>query len=150
MKNASDTLLHAIYEYRTLLMRAFVYGEAMSVTARVKLSGLDRYLCVASSPPDPRDREFKRTPVSIPACIVADGARIGADAVNLGAGGVCLHGLRRLPARGRVTVRLEGPRDYRFPAHTVWTSRVDDRLWAVGLAFVGVPVELRGRRSYDA
>jgi hypothetical protein len=146
--DAADTLLHAVYEYRTLLMRAFVCGDALPVPQKVKLSGLDRTLAIDADVTEPHTREFERTPMRLPAQIGCGGGRIRARAVDLGAGGACLRGAPMVPSGEIVTVRVDGPRDYRFPARVVWFTRAPDG-WVIGFAFIGAPVELRRRASYE-
>lgn len=147
--NEAIPLLHAIYEYRTLLMQAYFYGDALDVKRRVKLSGLDRSLSLMTNPTSPHEREFKRVTCRMSAGLFDGGGWIRGRAVNLSAGGVCLRNAAALPSHPIVTLRVDGPCDYRFPARMVWFARDNEDDWRIGLVFVGAPVELRRRQSYD-
>jgi len=147
--DASTALLHAVYRYRTLLMQAYFRGDALSTRQRANLAALDHSLGIDTNPTDTLPRQHKRVRVKMAAEILDGDQAILARAVNLGAGGVRVESATALPSHQIVTVRLDGPRDYRFPARLVWFARQRRDGFALGLVFVGAPVELRRRESYQ-
>jgi len=146
--NASAPLLHAVYQYRTLLMRAYFRGDDLPAEERASLARLERSLAIPASPTEWLPRQFRRTNLTMPAGIADGATRHAARAANLSAGGVRLGGVTALPSYRLLTVRLDGARDYRFPARMVWFAREASSTFTMGLVFVGAPIELRRSASY--
>jgi hypothetical protein len=145
--------LRALYDYRLLLGRREVLGQALGGADGARLEQLARLWQWrpedrgGSAVPPPQSRRFARCDVNVGATLRVRGVDRPVTIVNLGGGGAVVTGMPPLRPGELVLLKVRLPevgREYQFPAQARWRSDGFGKNAArVALAFVGMPLELR-------
>ena len=135
-----NTLLRDVYEYRNLLGRREIVAVPLEDAELNRLAELDRNLAWQPGTSG-RRRRYQRVNVVMGGQIKVGRQHAAVDIANLGGGGLVVAPAPPL-GRGELTVvrivDAMASREYHFPAQVAWRNAD-----AVGLAFFGIPIELR-------
>lgn len=144
-------LFELVFEYRHLLARRRVEGQALDRPARTRLDALHRLLGrepfsggVSGSGTFSR-RRHARCDVELPAALRIGARLFAIELINLGAGGVCVASPEPLPIGQRGLLRITSPdsgRIHECLAQVSW-ARADGQQTIAGLRFVGAPREVQ-------
>lgn len=149
-------LIKCVYDYRNLLGRKELLRMRLDAAELHRLAGIERLLewrpdeCggLANMPLALR-RRFSRFDMRVPATVKVGELSQPIVLVNLGAGGAVVEPAPSL-RRGELSVLkvrcTSLGREFHFPVQAKWLSEssiLPGRRSTMGLAFVGVPIELR-------
>lgn len=144
-------MIKCVYDYRNLLGRRDLMRMRLDAEDLHRLESLERLLewrpedGGPSSFPISLRRKFARFDLRVPATVKVGVLPAPIVIVSLGAGGVVVEPAPSL-RRGELTVLKVKcsslSREFHFPAQAKWLSESLNRS-SMGLAFVGIPIELR-------
>jgi hypothetical protein len=146
-------LIKCVYDYRNLLGRRDLLRMHLDAEEKHRLESLDQLLEWRPEEGGPSTfplalrRKFSRFDMRIPATVRVGRGDSAAPIVivNMGGGGVVVEPAPSL-RRGELTVvKIKCSalgREFHFPAQAKWLSESLNRS-SMGLAFVGIPIELR-------
>lgn len=140
-------LLDLIYQYRRLLVRQEILGNAFGEDGQERLANLEKLF--GKDPEDtgavklglPYTRRHARCDVKFPATVQMGRRVHPVDVVNLGGGGLRVEPAPPLRQGERAVVRIvsmDSGAVYQYPVEASWTDRGPGSS-AMGMPFVGAP-----------
>jgi len=152
----SSGILRLVYEYRNLLGRRDIVHMPLGDEERHELAELEqRFLWTGEATnvalPMALRRRFLRMNVRLTATMKVGREFTPVSIIDIGGGGLMVEPAPRLQVGDLTVVKVQDPtigREYHLPAQVAW-RQVRPKTSRMGLAFFGIPIELRygGGRS---